>query len=127
MSFAIRVEDLGKRYRLGMTHAGSIREMVNRTVGRLLGRRHGLSIARRGRSAIGQWGSLSIARRQILRAGRCHGILRRGIDRCERRRDRHRQTADGRGATPDRASARAGMRRNRDKPGHRTERGQNER
>src|SRR5262245_19217555 len=40
MSFAIRVENLGKRYRLGMTHAGSIRELVNRTVGRLLGRPH---------------------------------------------------------------------------------------
>jgi lipopolysaccharide transport system ATP-binding protein len=40
MSYAIRVENLGKRYQLGMTHAGSMRELVNRTVGRLLGRKH---------------------------------------------------------------------------------------
>src|SRR5262245_27969575 len=33
MSFAIRVEGLGKRYRLGQTHAGSIREVVNRLCG----------------------------------------------------------------------------------------------
>ncbi len=42
MSFAIRVENLGKCYRLGMTHAGSIRELVNRAVARLLGRRQAL-------------------------------------------------------------------------------------
>ncbi len=38
MSYAIRVENLGKRYQLGMTHAGSIRELVNRMFGRLTGR-----------------------------------------------------------------------------------------
>lgn len=37
MSLAIRVENLGKRYRLGQTHAGSIRELVNRMVDRLTG------------------------------------------------------------------------------------------
>src|SRR5258708_40332693 len=42
MSFAIRVENLGKCYRLGMTHAGSIRELVDRTVARLRGRRQAL-------------------------------------------------------------------------------------
>lgn len=36
---AIQVEHLGKRYRLGQTHAGSIREVVNRTVGRIFGRK----------------------------------------------------------------------------------------
>ncbi len=40
MAAVIRVENLGKRYRLGLTHAGSVRELVNGTVGRLLGRRH---------------------------------------------------------------------------------------
>jgi lipopolysaccharide transport system ATP-binding protein len=34
----IRVENLGKRYRLGLTHAGSVRELVNRATARLLGR-----------------------------------------------------------------------------------------
>jgi lipopolysaccharide transport system ATP-binding protein len=42
MSFAIRVDNLGKQYRLGLTHAGSIRELVNRTWKRLLGRRETL-------------------------------------------------------------------------------------
>jgi ABC-type polysaccharide/polyol phosphate transport system ATPase subunit len=36
---AIRVENLSKRYELGLTHAGSIRELVGRTTDRLLGRR----------------------------------------------------------------------------------------
>lgn len=35
MSFAIRVDGLGKRYRLGATHARSVRELVNRTWRRL--------------------------------------------------------------------------------------------
>ena len=39
MSAVIRVENLGKRYRLGLTHAGSIRELVARATDRLLGRR----------------------------------------------------------------------------------------
>jgi lipopolysaccharide transport system ATP-binding protein len=39
MSFAIRVDNLGKSYRLGLTHAGSIRELVNRVTRRLLGRK----------------------------------------------------------------------------------------
>jgi lipopolysaccharide transport system ATP-binding protein len=39
MHFAIRVESLGKCYRLGLTHAGSIRELVNRSTRRLLGRK----------------------------------------------------------------------------------------
>jgi lipopolysaccharide transport system ATP-binding protein len=37
MSFAIRADNLGKRYRLGATHARSIRELVNRTWHRLRG------------------------------------------------------------------------------------------
>ena len=39
---AIRVEHLSKRYRLGLTHAGSIRELVGRFTDRLLGRRQEL-------------------------------------------------------------------------------------
>jgi lipopolysaccharide transport system ATP-binding protein len=42
MSVAIRVENLSKRYRLGLTHAGSIRELVNRAVGRLKRKTEGL-------------------------------------------------------------------------------------
>jgi hypothetical protein len=37
---AIRAENLRKRYKLGLTHAGSIRELVNRGVRRLAGRNH---------------------------------------------------------------------------------------
>jgi lipopolysaccharide transport system ATP-binding protein len=37
---AIRVSNLSKRYRLGLTHAGSIRELVGRATDRLLARRH---------------------------------------------------------------------------------------
>jgi lipopolysaccharide transport system ATP-binding protein len=40
MSLAIRVDNLGKRYRLGLTHSGSIRELLNRTIDRLLRRKH---------------------------------------------------------------------------------------
>jgi lipopolysaccharide transport system ATP-binding protein len=36
---AIRVENLSKRYRLGVTHAGSVRELANRIAGGLLGRK----------------------------------------------------------------------------------------
>src|SRR5688500_18321249 len=36
---AVRVEQLGKSYRLGLTHAGSVRELVNQAATRLLGRR----------------------------------------------------------------------------------------
>ncbi|MBL8852200.1 MAG: ABC transporter ATP-binding protein [Planctomycetaceae bacterium] len=36
---AIRIQDVGKRYRLGITHAGSVRELANRLAGRLVGRR----------------------------------------------------------------------------------------
>jgi lipopolysaccharide transport system ATP-binding protein len=39
MSFAIRVEGLGKEYELGATHARSIRELVDASALRLLGRR----------------------------------------------------------------------------------------
>ena len=35
---AIRVENLSKQFRLGLTHAGSVRELVNRGYRRLLGR-----------------------------------------------------------------------------------------
>ena len=35
---AIHVEGIGKEYRLGLTHAGSVRELVNRTARRLVGR-----------------------------------------------------------------------------------------
>jgi lipopolysaccharide transport system ATP-binding protein len=38
MSIAIRVDNLGKRYQLGATHAGSVRELVNRGWNRMLGR-----------------------------------------------------------------------------------------
>jgi lipopolysaccharide transport system ATP-binding protein len=38
MSFAIRVDNLSKRYRLGATHADSIRELVNRAWKRVFGR-----------------------------------------------------------------------------------------
>lgn len=37
---AIHVEGIGKRYQLGLTHAGSVRELVNRTARRLVGRRN---------------------------------------------------------------------------------------
>lgn len=37
MSSAIKIENLSKRYKLGLTHSGSIRELVNRTAARLLG------------------------------------------------------------------------------------------
>src|SRR5262245_21017935 len=30
---AIRIQDVGKRYRLGVTHAGSVRELANRVAG----------------------------------------------------------------------------------------------
>src|SRR6516165_6708390 len=43
MTLAVRVDNLGKRYRLGLTHSGSIRELVNRLTGRLFGRRPALS------------------------------------------------------------------------------------
>jgi lipopolysaccharide transport system ATP-binding protein len=36
---AVRVENLGKSYRLGITHAGSLRELVNRATARVLRRR----------------------------------------------------------------------------------------
>jgi lipopolysaccharide transport system ATP-binding protein len=42
MSFMIRVDNLGKRYRLGSVHRSSIREVVNRAWKRLLGKRDGL-------------------------------------------------------------------------------------
>jgi lipopolysaccharide transport system ATP-binding protein len=35
MSYALRIENLGKRYQLGLTHAGSIRELVNGAVSRM--------------------------------------------------------------------------------------------
>ena len=40
---AIRVENLSKRYRLGVTHAGSVRELANRLAGTLLGRKKSTS------------------------------------------------------------------------------------
>jgi lipopolysaccharide transport system ATP-binding protein len=40
MTIAIRVDNLGKRYQLGATHAGSVRELVNRGWNRLVGRKH---------------------------------------------------------------------------------------
>lgn len=39
MATAIQIESLSKRYRLGLTHAGSIRELANQFVGRLVGKR----------------------------------------------------------------------------------------
>ena len=50
MTFAVRIENLGKRYQLGLTHAGSIREAVNRAFGRLLRRQ--LSPVPDGRAAV---------------------------------------------------------------------------
>jgi lipopolysaccharide transport system ATP-binding protein len=38
MQPAIRVENLSKRYQLGLTHAGSVRELVNSAVAKVLGR-----------------------------------------------------------------------------------------
>lgn len=38
MTAAIKVENLCKRYRLGLTHAGSVRELVNGAMSRLIGR-----------------------------------------------------------------------------------------
>ena len=38
MTPAIRIENVGKRYRLGVTHAGSVRELANRMARRLVGR-----------------------------------------------------------------------------------------
>ncbi|MEL6894555.1 MAG: ABC transporter ATP-binding protein [Planctomycetota bacterium] len=38
MSTVITVDSLSKAYRLGLTHAGSVRDLVNGTIGRLLGR-----------------------------------------------------------------------------------------
>src|ERR1700722_80254 len=38
--FAIRVDNLGKCYQLGATHAGSVRELVNRGWNRLFRRSH---------------------------------------------------------------------------------------
>jgi lipopolysaccharide transport system ATP-binding protein len=40
MTPAIRVENLGKRYQLGLTHVGSIRGLVNRGVRRLARHKH---------------------------------------------------------------------------------------
>ncbi len=42
MSPAIRVSNLSKRYKLGLTHAGSIRELASRWTDRLLGRKAAL-------------------------------------------------------------------------------------
>lgn len=39
MRSAVKVENLSKRYRLGLTHAGSVRDLVNGAVGRLFGRK----------------------------------------------------------------------------------------
>jgi len=39
MSLAIRVENLSKQYRLGLTHAGSIRELVNRFTAKVRGKK----------------------------------------------------------------------------------------
>ncbi|MCA9051029.1 MAG: ATP-binding cassette domain-containing protein, partial [Planctomycetaceae bacterium] len=36
---AVRIENLSKRYRLGLTHAGSVRELFNGAVSRLTGAR----------------------------------------------------------------------------------------
>lgn len=41
MTTSIKIEDLSKRYRLGLTHAGSIRELVNQFSRRMLPRRSG--------------------------------------------------------------------------------------
>lgn len=37
-NFAIRVFNLGKKYKLGVTHSGSIRELINRSASKLIGR-----------------------------------------------------------------------------------------
>ncbi len=44
MTTAIRVNDLGKQYQLGLTHDGSIRELLNRWSARLTGRQSQQSI-----------------------------------------------------------------------------------
>ena len=38
MTHSLTVDSLGKKYQLGLTHAGSIRELANRVAGKLLGR-----------------------------------------------------------------------------------------
>ncbi|QDV83006.1 ABC transporter ATP-binding protein [Planctomycetes bacterium TBK1r] len=38
MTYSIQIENLSKRYRLGLTHAGSIRDLANRLARRLIGR-----------------------------------------------------------------------------------------
>src|SRR4051812_33039828 len=38
MTYALRAENIGKCYQLGLTHAGSIRELANRAVGRIFRR-----------------------------------------------------------------------------------------
>lgn len=47
---AIRVDHLSKQYRLGLTHAGSIRELVAQASRRLMGRNYGLRPDLRGRA-----------------------------------------------------------------------------
>jgi lipopolysaccharide transport system ATP-binding protein len=42
---AIRVSNLSKRYTLGLTHSGSIRDLVDRATDRLLGRRHSVPVS----------------------------------------------------------------------------------
>src|SRR5689334_15892292 len=49
MTPAVRVDNLGKSYRLGLTHAGSLRELANRATAHLL-RRSG-SAARHSNAA----------------------------------------------------------------------------
>lgn len=44
MKPAIRVENLSKRYQLGLTHAGSVRELVNGAVAKVFGRREQFSV-----------------------------------------------------------------------------------
>jgi lipopolysaccharide transport system ATP-binding protein len=54
MSVAIRVENLSKRYKLGLTHARSIRELVNRATDRLRRRMSTSPLPLDGRGAGGE-------------------------------------------------------------------------
>ncbi|MEM6468930.1 MAG: polysaccharide ABC transporter ATP-binding protein [Planctomycetota bacterium] len=71
MTFSVKVEGLSKRYRLGLTHAGSLRELVNSTAGRIFGRSSG-----EGRGAKEQFWALHDVNFEI-RQGDTVGIIGR--------------------------------------------------
>jgi lipopolysaccharide transport system ATP-binding protein len=64
MSVAIRVDNLSKSYRLGLTHAGSIRELINGAARRLIGRHETPIVNGIGKNSAKQ-GSLFWALRDV--------------------------------------------------------------